>query len=661
MTNAATPNFPLSPLAPSALVEPVLLANRLMIPKDVKAILWDMDGVLIDSLGLDLTLCSQLLSSHFQQTITLDADFIASLFAFDPRTFWEKILSHVQSDYRIDDALTALESLLEVYETERREATFPVNPGIVEILEAAQQQGLPMAVVSNNITQDIEDILQRCGLRAYFDTIVGNDIDNFRKKPAPDTYQLAAKHLGVATDQSLVVEDSLLGAQAGFEAGCRVASVATGGTRFDELEASTFTHDTYETFHTTTLTIQFGDVRKKTLASPNDFVSHMVEHIAWRLGVEINLDWKNNNWVALGAQLGALIKPFDKHQETSAALGMIDDGSAEVYIDTTSDEPGLYLGAMSTTDLDWFLSLRCEQIDSGASLVELMQGLAFGLGIKLCVKVCSVEDPHHAWEGVFRAIGIALNRIYTPKSNAGLIPANVELETFESTAELRVLSRSLQSCKVFRGTAESHVVVNVDFTGNVPNQFNFNVADNIDVDALPELLTVLCNAAGFTMQVDFNATVLNSSHVVAEDTALVLGRALLEILSLRMMACGVNGAGSSLRGIESLSDQVQAGISVEGRKFWLFVPGQHSMQEAKQRFLIGQDVMGSLRSEDLDDFIDGLSGGLACSIIVHLHDLPDPNIGWTEVFEKLGMSLQEIFAPNPYRKGVPPGVKATLA
>ena len=43
----------------------ILMAQRFWVPSDTQAILWDMDGVLIDSLSLDFTICNQLVKHHF--------------------------------------------------------------------------------------------------------------------------------------------------------------------------------------------------------------------------------------------------------------------------------------------------------------------------------------------------------------------------------------------------------------------------------------------------------------------------------------------------------------------------------------------------------------------------------------------------------------------
>lgn len=642
------------------LKEQISIAERLWIPADTQAIFWDMDGVLIDSLSLDLVVCNQLLEQNFGNHVTVSKPFIRSIFAYDPETFWELILAFVEKTYNIPEVMKPLDKILVAFNQARHDCVFELNPGILEILKAARAKSLKMAVVSNNPTVDVEDILKRCGIVTYFDSVVGNDIQKVLKKPAPDTYLLAAQLLGVNPEKCVVIEDSLIGIEAGYNAKCYTIGVATGGTEFETFEQLGWAQQIYSSFEVNPLSLQFGDVRKKKIITPNEFVSHAIEHIAWRLGVEIDLHWHNNDWLTLGETLGRQIREFQIQEKFGVALGMIDDGSAEVSIEISS-MPALRLDAIANLDLDWFLSLRCEQVPSGKPLVELAQGLAQGLGAQISIKVCSVEDPHHTWEGIFRSIGIALNKIFTPKHPATL-PFDDVIEENVSQGEISVLAKSLHYSKVLRGTAESHVVVSVDFSKQRPNSFVFNLATSIDVSELHHLLEIFAEEAGFTMQVEFNATVLSSSHVVLEDIALVLGKALLEILTLRMLEWGVNGAGSSISTLQDIEAQpIRVGISVEGRKFWKFVPFKVSLDKVRQDFIIGHNIYDHLRSEDLDDFLDGLSGGLACSIIIHIEELIDPNQGWQLLFKNLGKALKEVFALNCYRKGVPPGVKATLS
>lgn len=633
------------------------LDNILWLPDETQAVLFDMDGVLLDSLGLDFTLCNELLRKNLGREAQLSKDFIRSIFAYHPPEFWRRIFALIEEQDGIAAADAVRQTVLDEYNAARKEAVFPVNPGIVALLAACKEQRLKTAVVSNNPTEDVCNILSQSGIAEYFDLIVGNDLHKLQPKPAPDTYIYAANMLEMLPGNCAVIEDSLLGAEAGGKAGCFVVGVATGGTSFADLEASEQTRRVYASFHPNQLVLQFGDVTQKHLHTPNDFVSHAIEHIAWRMGCGIELFWNSNDWPQLGLALGRCIANLPQQAATAAALGMIDDGSAEVTI-TLADEPDFLIETVEQLDPAWFFSLRCEQVESSAPLLELLRGLTQGLQARLHVLVCGVEDPHHAWEGVFRAIGIALGKIFAPKA---MPPAAATQPNKTPAHGIMVEELTDQTAAVVRSTAESRVRVAVNCAGHWPGCCSFKVGPSIQVSAFGGLLEAMAKEAGFTLSVDFTAEQLSSSHVVMEDTGLVLGRALKELLIRRMNGAGVNGAGSSIQSETDMASQpLRVGVSVEGRKFVKFVPFAEDWTAFRKHFLLGQDVYGGLFSEDLDDFLDGLAGGLHCSIVVHVRERVAPAEGWLLLFQQLGKALHEVFAENPARKGVPPGVKATL-
>lgn len=639
----------------------IMLANRINLSDQTQAILWDMDGVLLDTLGLDLLVCNDLVKKYFGEKVVLSREFIRSIFAYHPPEFWRRILEFVQNHYGIPETLHFLDEIFPIYNDIRNNTVFKPNPGIVEILAEAKERTIKCAVVSNNPTEDVKQIIGQAGLLNYFDQIIGNDIKELQKKPAPDTYLFAAELLGVAPAHCVVVEDSLLGAEAGKRAGCFTLGVCTGSADFAELESCPWTDCVYTSFEPNRVDLNFGKVTRKRVVTPNDFVSHMIEHIAWRLGCEIDLFWNSNDWKNLGYVLGDKISRFESARTKGAALGMIDDGSAEVLIDL-SESSGVHLEAVAGIDVDWFLSLRCEQLSKGTSLVDMLEGIGEGLDGLIRIRVCNLEDPHHTWEGIFRAVGIALNRIYPGET--GGYPLNLPSTPEENIAggDIAVLTRSLDLCRIVRKTAESRVSLLVDFSKKTPFKCDFNVSETIRVEKFCELIRLFSEAAECSIHVDFDATVLSSSHVAVEDTALVLGRALKEILVLRMQAYGVNGAGSSIETPEDyFSQPVRVGVSVEGRKIWKMIPFDGNYASLQKTFIIGRNVLKDLFSEDLDDFIDGLSGGLGCSIVIHFKEKPDPDTGWKMIFQHLGKAIKIVFAPNLYRKGVPPGVKATLS
>ncbi len=404
--------------------------------------------------------------------------------------------------------------------------------------------------------------------------------------------------------------------------------------------------------------ISFGNVTEKNIITKNHFVSHMIEHIAWRMGMKINIIWEDKNWKDLGKALGKEIAKNQILQKSSIALGMIDDGTAEVKI--FLGESKCIFTSSKNIDLDWFLQIRCEQIGRGIELLRLIEGLSEGIGATIEICVFNLEDQHHTWEGIFRGIGIALSKMYTPKSP--VYNGHKQIEKNISIGEISILERSLDTAIVSRGTAETGVTIGVDFTKKRPNSFQYNVDPSINISEINILFELLAKETNCTLQINFNAKILSSSHVVLEDIGMVLGKSLLEILKLRMETYGMNCAGSSLQTIEDDKNQnIRTGISVEGRKFWRYIPFDGDYKNLQKKLLIGKNVFENLRTEDLDDFIDGLCGGMTCSIAVHIKELSDPTDDWKNIFITLGKAIKETFTINPYRKGVPAGVKATLS
>jgi imidazoleglycerol phosphate dehydratase HisB len=303
--------------------------------------------------------------------------------------------------------------------------------------------------------------------------------------------------------------------------------------------------------------------------------------------------------------------------------------------------------------------------------VSLLHGLAAGSGVSLDILIASAEDPHHTWEGIFRGVGIGLKKLAggpAPVSMAAPSTPTCELSAIQPSRPQPVVERgwdvrqsSGTRARLRRETAESIVDLDLELGGSGA-ECALTVSDSIRVEGMAELLNQLAVAADLRVAVSFNATRLSSSHVVTEDIGMALGRALRCVAVERMSEFGINGAGSSITSADDLTDKaVRVGVSMEGRKFWKFVPLSQDYADLRKHFLIGHTLPNGLFSEDLDDFVDGLAGGLSASVMIHVAPDTDPAAGWPLVFEGLGSAIGELLAPNPDRKALTPGVKGTLA
>jgi len=183
-----------------------------------EAILFDFDGVLLDSEPLHFACWRQVLA-----TLGIDLD-------------WECYRDHCigVADREMVAFMAALapmpvtfEQLWELYPLKsrlyvERVADNPPFPEGTRRLLPALSRSYKLAVVSSSGRKEVEPLLEAGGLRPYFATIVaGEDVE--RHKPAPEPYLTAARRLGVS--RALVVEDSEPGVASGLAAGFDVLRI----------------------------------------------------------------------------------------------------------------------------------------------------------------------------------------------------------------------------------------------------------------------------------------------------------------------------------------------------------------------------------------------------------------------------------------------------
>lgn len=124
----------------------------------------------------------------------------------------------------------------ELYRELVREQGVRVLPGARELLMALRGAGIPRSVGSSTPRSNLDAIFAATGLGELFDAVVcGDDVTN--GKPAPDVFLLAAKKLGCAPADCIVIEDAHVGIAAAHAAGMKVLAVATTHP-LDELGAA---------------------------------------------------------------------------------------------------------------------------------------------------------------------------------------------------------------------------------------------------------------------------------------------------------------------------------------------------------------------------------------------------------------------------------------
>jgi beta-phosphoglucomutase len=189
-----------------------------------RAVLFDCDGIIADSEPLHLRAFQDVLAP-LAITIT-KAEYADRYLGLDDRgVFAEALRLHGRADDRqMVATLMAAKAagFRRVLETEMR-----IYPGVAEFVQALS--GVPLAVVSGALREEIEIILRQAGLRDAFTAIVGAE-DVRAGKPDPEGFLRALATLGGGTAAidaraCLVVEDSLTGLEAATRAGMRRLAV----------------------------------------------------------------------------------------------------------------------------------------------------------------------------------------------------------------------------------------------------------------------------------------------------------------------------------------------------------------------------------------------------------------------------------------------------
>ena len=380
---------------------PVILAERVRLPWTPAAILWDMDGTVLDSLALDLEICNDLLRKHLAADVHVSRSFIRDHFALDVPMFWQRILEQVEADFGVASG-SAFHPILAAYEAARTSASFAPCPGACEVLEEAKRRGIPLAIVSNNETAGVRSILRQSGVEPLFDVIVGNDHAEVKKKPAPDTYLLAAKMLRVDPARCAVVEDSLIGVESGKRAGAHVVGVATGGASFDTLADCGWADVVYVDFERSAP----GAITDSTsrIATPLPLVDRWSAAFMSTSSDALELTWRNNDWEWLGSTLCDLLG--------RAIAPPADLRGADELVDVGLDSgtgPGVDIVATNGVNVSALTDAASMPKQGAGAAVRMLRGIAGAAHRDIRVTVLAHAAADVTWEAIFRAVGRAVH------------------------------------------------------------------------------------------------------------------------------------------------------------------------------------------------------------------------------------------------------------
>ena len=198
--------------------------------KKVKAVIFDMDGVLVDSEPFHIENEKRMFR---KMGLNISDEEHAGYMGTATDVMWKEIIRrrNLNLDVAEMTELTIKEGLPFFYSLER----IAPSPGLVELLEKLKNKRIPMAVASSSDSETIRIILNKSGLMQYFQyTVSSSEVG--KSKPAPDVFLHAAKLVGVQPQNCIVIEDSKNGIKAAKSAG--MFCIAYSGANSGEQERS---------------------------------------------------------------------------------------------------------------------------------------------------------------------------------------------------------------------------------------------------------------------------------------------------------------------------------------------------------------------------------------------------------------------------------------
>lgn len=195
------------------------------------AIIFDMDGVLVDSEPLHFATTNSVLG---RRGVELDQAGYDACLGLDEVAFFAGLCARfglaepaeVLARERIAESLARLAS-----------EPLPPLPGVLELILGLAGEGRPLGLASSAGAAQVELVLGRLGLRRCFGATVSKD-EVRAGKPAPDLYLEASRRLGVPPSACLAIEDAVHGVASARAAGMTVLALIPAGGSGDEHRAA---------------------------------------------------------------------------------------------------------------------------------------------------------------------------------------------------------------------------------------------------------------------------------------------------------------------------------------------------------------------------------------------------------------------------------------
>ena len=189
-------------------------------PYPFQAVLFDMDGVVVDNMPLHRQIWREFAEQRGVHCTE------AELRALDGRRAVDIFAALFGEGHSPEEVAAMSKAREDLYHGRLATAELPAVPGVVAYLDALGALGVPRVLATSAVPGNVEAVMSRLGLRDRFEAIV-TAVDVTNGKPDPEIYRTAASRVGAEPARCLVVEDALPGVMAAKAAGATCLGLMT--------------------------------------------------------------------------------------------------------------------------------------------------------------------------------------------------------------------------------------------------------------------------------------------------------------------------------------------------------------------------------------------------------------------------------------------------
>lgn len=209
--------------------------------ENIKAVIFDLDGTLVDSMWIWRDIDIEFLSAR---NLPFEEDLQEKI---EGMSFTETAV-FFREYFHLTESVAELKTIWNEMAMQKYRYEVPLKPGALEFLKLLKSREIKMGIATSNSEELVQAVSDAYHFEEYISCVV-TSCSVKKGKPAPDVYLEAARQLGVKPQECLVFEDIVKGIEAGKNAGMKVCGMEDAYSamqREDKKRISDYYIDSYE-------------------------------------------------------------------------------------------------------------------------------------------------------------------------------------------------------------------------------------------------------------------------------------------------------------------------------------------------------------------------------------------------------------------------------